>query len=157
MNNVSADTQPPTAPTFADSQLALETGRRLTQLLANEPLATLCIRVARVNEPEELISVPLTAFQLLNSVLHEMGKGNAVALIPVHTELSTLEAAVFLNVSPPFLIEQLEKGVIPHRKDGVHRRVILKDLMEFKQSMEHNRLKSLKELSAIDQEVGFGY
>ena len=56
-----------------------------------------------------------------------------------------------------FLIEQLEKGVIPYRKVGTHRRVMFKDLMEYKQTMDHNRLKALDELSAIDQELGLGY
>ena len=86
-----------------------------------------------------------------------MAKGNAVTLIPVHAELTTQQAAQTLNVSRPFLIEQLEKGVIPYRKVGTHRRVMFKDLMEYKQTMDHNRLYALGELSAIDQELGLGY
>ena len=76
-----------------------------------------------------------------------MAKGNAVTLIPIHSELTTQQAADILNVSRPFVIEQLEKGAIPYRKVGTHRRVVLKDLMEFKQTMDRNRLKALKELS----------
>jgi len=86
-----------------------------------------------------------------------MAKGNAVTLIPVHAELTTQQAAQILNVSRPFLIEQLEKGVIPYRKVGTHRRVMFKDLMEYKQTMDHSRLNALEELSAIDQELGLGY
>jgi excisionase family DNA binding protein len=86
-----------------------------------------------------------------------MAKGNAVTLIPVHAELTTQQAAKILNVSRPFLIEQLEKSVIPYRKVGTHRRVMFKDLMEYKQTMDHNRLNALEELSAIDQELGLGY
>ena len=83
--------------------------------------------------------------------------GNAVTLIPVHAELTTQQAAQILNVSRPFLIEQLEKSVIPYRKVGTHRRVMFKDLMEYKQTMDRNRLNALEELSAIDQELGLGY
>ena len=86
-----------------------------------------------------------------------MAKGNAVTLIPVHAELTTQQAAQILNVSRPFLIEQLEKSVIPYRKVGTHRRVMFKDLMEYKQTMDRNRLNALEELSAIDQELGLGY
>jgi hypothetical protein len=32
-----------------------------------------------------------------------------------------------------------------------------KDLMEFKQAMDRNRLKALDELSAVDQKLGLGY
>ena len=38
-----------------------------------------------------------------------------------------------------------------------NRRVTLKDLMEFKQTMDRNRLQAIEELSAIDQELGLGY
>ena len=152
-----ADIQKAVPPTAADAQLALESSRRLTQFLAARPKKALRVRIELENEPEESISIPVTAFQLLNSILTEMAKGNAVTLIPVHAELTTQQAADILNVSRPFLIEQLEKGVIPYRKVGTHRRVMFEDLMEYKQTMDHNRLKALEELSVIDQELGLGY
>jgi excisionase family DNA binding protein len=152
-----ADIQKAVPPTAAEAQLALESSRRLTQFLAARPKKALRVRIEPENEPEESISIPVTAFRLLNSILTEMAKGNAVTLIPVHAELTTQQAADILNVSRPFLIEQLEKGVIPYRKVGTHRRVMFKDLMEYKQTMDHNRLKALEELSVIDQELGLGY
>jgi len=144
-------------PTAADSQLALESSRRLTQLLAAEPKKSLRVRIEPENEPEESISIPVTAFRLLNSILTEMAKGNAVTLIPVHAELTTQQAAHLLNVSRPFLIEQLEKAVIPYRMVGTHRRIKFQDLLEYKLTMDRNRLSALEELSAIDQELGLGY
>jgi excisionase family DNA binding protein len=144
-------------PTAADAQLARESSRRLTQFLAAKPKKSLRLRIEPENEPEESISIPVTAFRLLNSILTEMAKGNAVTLIPVHAELTTQQAAHILNVSRPFLIEQLEKGAIPYRKVGTHRRVMFKDLMKYKQTMDRNRLNALEELSAIDQELGLGY
>lgn len=144
-------------PTAADAQLARESGRRLTQFLAARPKKSLRVRIEPENEPEESISIPVSAFRLLNGILTEMAKGNSVTLIPVHAELTTQQAAQILNVSRPFLIEQLEKGVIPYRKVGTHRRILFKDLMEYRQTMDHNRLNALEELSALDQELGLGY
>ena len=144
-------------PTAADAQLARESSRRLTQFLAAKPKKSLRVRIEPENEPEESISIPVSALQLLNGILTEMAKGNAVTLIPVHAELTTQQAAQILNVSRPFLIEQLEKGVVPYRKVGTHRRIMFKDLMEYKQTMDRNRLNTLEELSAIDQELGHGY
>jgi excisionase family DNA binding protein len=144
-------------PTAADAQLARESSRRLTQFLAAKPKKSLRVRIEPENEPEESISIPVSALQLLNGILTEMAKGNAVTLIPVHAELTTQQAAQILNVSRPFLIEQLEKGVVPYRKVGTHRRIMFKDLMEYKQTMDRNRLNALEELSAIDQELGHGY
>lgn len=144
-------------PTAADAKLAQESGRKLTQFLAAKPQKLLRVRIEPENEPEESISIPISAFRLLNGILTEMAKGNSVTLIPVHAELTTQQAAQILNVSRPFLIEQLEKGVISYRKVGTHHRIMYKDLMEYKQTMDHNRLNALEELSALDQELGLGY
>ena len=94
---------------------------------------------------------------LLADILREMGLGNSVMLLARQSELSTQQAAELLNVSRPFLVEQIEKGALPCRKLGTHRRVNVHDLLAYKQRMEQARLQSLEELSAIDQELRLGY
>lgn len=156
------DFQEAVTPAAADVQLARESGPRLARIVALKQQApqaseSLTVRIESENKSEEPISVPVAALKLLNVILTEMAEGNAVTVIPVHAELTTQQAAQILNVSRPFLIEQLEKGVIPYRKVGTHRRILFKDLMQYKQTMDHNRLNALEELSAIDQELGLGY
>jgi len=157
MNRLLTDIQGAIAPTEAEAQLARQSSQRLAQILAARPEPSLAIRIERQGEPGESIAIPISAFRLLNNILTEMAQGSAVTLIPVHAELTTQQAAEILNVSRPFLIEQLEKGEIPYRKVGTHRRVMFKDLMRYKQAMDHNRLKALEDLSAIDQDLGLGY
>jgi len=60
------------------------------------------------------VGAPGAAVRLFASILTEIGKGNAVTLIPIHAELSTQEAV--LNVSRPFLVKLLDEGKIPSRK-----------------------------------------
>src|SRR5579871_1206050 len=120
-------------PTPDDTRLAQESSRSLARVLAGKPRKPLRVRVAPDDQPEETISIPLSAFRLLNDILTEMAKGNAVTLIPVHAELTTQQAADLLNVSRPFLVEQLESGQVPFRKVGTHRRVLFRDVMAFKQ------------------------
>ena len=152
-----ADIEEPSPPTVADAQVALESSRRLAQVLAAKPKKPLRVCIEPENEPQESISIPVVAFQLLNDILDEMAKGNAVTLIPIHAELTTRQAAEILNVSRPFLIEQIEGGAIPFRKVGTHRRVLFKDLMDYKQTLDRSRLDALEELSALDQKLGLGY
>ncbi len=144
------------APTPDDTRLAQESSRRLAKLLGRRR-KSLHLRIQPDDEPEETIAIPLAAFRLLADILTEMAKGNAVTLIPIHAELTPQQAADLINVSRPFLIEQLEKGAIPFRKVGKHRRVLFQDLMAYKQKMDQNRLKALDELSAQAQELGMGY
>jgi excisionase family DNA binding protein len=143
-------------PTPDDSRLAQESSRRLAKLLGSRE-NKLRLRIQQDDEPEETIAIPLAAFRLLADILTEMAKGNAVTLVPIHAELTTQQAADLINVSRPFLIEQLEKGAIPFRKVGKHRRVLFQDLMAYKQEMDQNRLKALDELSAQAQEPGMGH
>lgn len=143
-------------PTERECELALESSRRLARFLAEHPDA-FRLRIESAGESGESIDVPTTALRLLQSVLTEMAKGNAVTVIPVQAELTTRQAADVLNVSRPFLIRLLDGGKIPCRKVGTHRRVRCDDLMRYKQQIDRDRLKALEELSAQAQELDLGY
>ncbi len=119
-------------PSDADTRLAQESTRRLAKILGVQNEAVR-VHVRPDGRDEETIDIPLSAFRLLANILTEMAQGNAVTLIPVHAELTTQQAADLLNVSRPYLIELLEKGTIPFRKVGTHRRILFKDLMDYKQ------------------------
>jgi excisionase family DNA binding protein len=131
MATLMSDIPETVTPTPDDALLAQESSRRLARLVASKPKEPLRFRIETENVPEETVSIPAAAFRLLSDILTQMAQGNAVTLIPIHAELTTQQAADTLNVSRPFLVEQLEKGVIPYRKVGTHRRILYKDLMDY--------------------------
>lgn len=146
------------APSDADRREARASSRRLAPYLAGKSK----VRVQVVSEEgrpveEEPLPLPGPALDLLFLILTEMAQGNAVTLIPVHAELTTQQAADLLNVSRPFVIELLEKGEIPYRKVGTHRRILLNDLLKFKDRSEAQRRKALDELAAQAQDEDMGY
>jgi excisionase family DNA binding protein len=156
MASILSDFPETVTPSADEVQIAQKTSRRLAKFLVRKRNKPFRLRVEPDNQAEEVV-IPASAFRLLIEILTHMAKGNAVTLIPVHAELTTQQAADLLNVSRPFLIEQLQKGAIPYRKVGTHRRVLFKDLMDYKQGMDQHRLKALEELSAQAQELGMGY
>jgi excisionase family DNA binding protein len=109
------------------------------------------------NGQTEDIVLPGQVLQLLLDILSEMAKGNAISLVPIHHELSTQDAANLLNVSRPHLVSLLEKNELPFRKVGAHRRVLAKDLLEYKGKMDEKRKATLDELAALSQTLGMGY
>src|SRR5438876_11831940 len=80
----------------------------------------------------DTIVLPAAATRVLLEALTQMAQGNPVMLIPIHAELTSQEAADYLNVSRPFLIGLLEQGEIPYRKVGKHRRGLLRDMLGYK-------------------------
>lgn len=109
------------------------------------------------NKGDKKIILPPQALQLLVGILEEMGQGNAVSLIPIHTELTTQEAADLLNVSRPYLINLLKEGKIPFRKVGTKRRILAKDILRYRASIDKKRLKALEALAKQAQELDMGY
>ncbi len=71
--------------------------------------------------------------------------------------LSEQEAAIFLNVSDPFLVAQLESGRLPYQNVGEFRCVELAELMKFRRSMHVDTDAALQALATQAQELGLGY
>jgi excisionase family DNA binding protein len=68
---------------------------------------------------------------------------NGQALEPRDAVLSTQEAADAIGVSRPTLVKLLESGEIAFSKPGRHRRVQLKDLMDYQQRIRRHRREVL--------------
>lgn len=142
----------PALPTEQEAKLALESSRLLAGCLGRGELARL-----KFIDGNQEVDVPASALRMLVDILAQMAEGNAVAIVPYHAELTTQQAADFLNVSRPHLVGQLERNELPYRKVGSHRRILFKDLVEFQQRSRVGRKKALDELAAQAQELGVGY
>ena len=77
-----------------------------------------------------------------------------VNVMPDSAELTTQQAAEFLNVSRPYLIKLLESGQIPFRRVGTHRRIRFRDLRLYKSQDDLKRRQAADELTQLSQELG---
>ena len=141
-------------PTPAEVEQAKQTSRTLSKY-ADVDRVQMSLKGSN-GESDEFV-LPGHVLQLLLDVLSEVSQGNAVSLIPHHQEVSTQEAASLLNVSRPFLVGLLEKGKVPFRKVGSHRRVLLTDILAYKKKTEELRNQALDELTSLSQDEGMGY
>ncbi len=103
---------------------------------------------------EEAVEIPAQAVRLLREMLNQMARGYAVALTPLHVELTTRQAADLLQVSRTFLVRLIDEGRIPCRKVGTHRRVRTDDILAYRRATESRRRDALDTLTAQDQELG---
>jgi excisionase family DNA binding protein len=145
----------PAMPSDKDIQLARESSRVLAGIPAKK---TNTFEVEIIGEKKRTtIKIPPSVIQMLLTILTQMAAGNAVTIIPIHTELTTQEAAELLNVSRPFLVQLLEEGKIPYRKVGTRRKILFQDLMEYKKIDNAERSKILDKLAEQAQILKIGY
>jgi excisionase family DNA binding protein len=143
---------PPTLPSEEEAKLARESGRLLAAFVGKGKTARLKVVVGK----DEIV-VPVAALRLLVDILAQMAEGNAVTIMPVHTEFTTQQAADFLNVSRPHVVELLARNEIPYRKVGTHRRVLFKELLAYREKSMAGSREALDELAKQAQELRMGY
>ena len=123
--------------------------------LARHALASKSLTLNIVDEEQdEPIVLPAEAVALLLGILRMMASGLGIALTPLHSELTTKQAADILHVSRPYLIKLLDAGDIPYHKVGTHRRIRREDVMTYKRKFRQEREAFLDRLVAESQELG---
>jgi excisionase family DNA binding protein len=119
----------------------------LGQVRPDEPVFLLAPAGVRASVPERLRSV-------LSQAARELERGRDVTVFAADRELTTQQAADPLNVSRPFLVGLLDRGVIPSRNVGTHRRAALADVLAYRERRAAERKVLLDELAAERQASG---
>lgn len=142
----------PTIPSAQDSLLAQQASRALERHQKDD--ASLRLQIATSGADVTTLDLPAPAARLLMTILKELGEGHAVTLVPIEAEVTTQQAADLLNVSRPYLVGMIEKGTLPARMVGNQRRLPLKDVLAYKADIKAKAYEAMKEIAAIDQELG---
>jgi excisionase family DNA binding protein len=109
----------------------------------------------RLVGPDDVeIELPEGIHALLVSIVENLKAGNGVSVIPMHAELTTVEAAQLLNVSRPFLIKKLEADELPHHMVGTHRRLKLADVLAYRDRLDIAANEALDAMTAEAEELG---
>lgn len=135
-----------------DAELALRAAKRIREYLTTHPGAD-PVKIQGELAGADALVVPREATVLLAKVLGYLANGEGVNVIPETAELTTQQAAEFLNVSRPYVVKLLESGEIPFRLVGTHRRVRFRDLSEYKSRDDLARRRAADELTVLTQEL----
>jgi excisionase family DNA binding protein len=103
------------------------------------------------------VAVPREVFELFVAALEAIADREAVTLVPGEKEMTTQEAAEYLNVSRPFVVQLLERGQIPFRKVGSHRRVRFSDVCKYREVDDRKRAKVAAALTREAEALGLEY
>ena len=98
------------APSPADADVARASSERLAAFLRKDRALTLTVAGAH---GRETVQLPPSVGALLLEILQNMAAGSVVGVLRRDAELTTQQAADYLNVSRPFLVGLLGSGRCP--------------------------------------------
>ncbi|MEV6311690.1 helix-turn-helix domain-containing protein [Streptomyces sp. NPDC051840] len=99
-------------------------------------------------------TLPSEVYEALIVVVRALSEGKAVTVAPVNTTLTTQEAADLLGVSRPTFVKILDEGSVPFSRPGRHRRVLLADVLAYKEERRMRRRSGLDRLTELTEDAG---
>jgi excisionase family DNA binding protein len=102
----------------------------------------------------EVVELPEKLFDVLRQVADALASGRGVSVVPQDMKLTTQQAAEFLGISRPTLIKLLSTDQIPFETIGRHRRITLRDILEYQDKFRLNRRTTLRRAARAGQEAG---
>jgi excisionase family DNA binding protein len=95
------------------------------------------------------IELPAEVYRVLRHVVEALQQGFAVTVMPLTQTLTTQQAADLLGVSRPTLVKLLGRGEIPFERVGTHRRILLRDLLAYRDERRAAQYAAL-DATAVD-------
>lgn len=138
-----------------EAQMAKAAQRCIVAALDHSKTPSIGLVDERANEP--MVRLPPKALRLVAQVLGAMAERKPFTVVPHQHELTTVEAAHYLNVSRPFVIKAIEAGHLQAHKVGSHRRIRDEHLADYRRTMLGRQKDALQGLSDSAQELGLGY
>ena len=142
-----------------DVELAKAAQRCIVSALDHSRAVNIAILEEGVDRIEgaPILKLPPNVLRLFADMLGTLAQGNAVAVVPKELYVTTQEAAMFLNVSRPYLVRLLDEGNMPFHKVGTHRRIKFEDVVAYRDRRHQASHDALQELADQAQELNMGY
>lgn len=123
--------------------------------VASEALAALRRRPRRFTLPDgTTVRLPKVAVDGLIEMLDAVAHGEDATVVRTSREVTTQQAATVLNVSRPTVVKLIDEGTVPARKVGSHRRILLTDLLAYRDKVVAERRAALDEMTREAEELG---
>lgn len=100
-------------------------------------------------------AIPLQLEAVIKQAVEALIEGKEVKVIEAQSLITTQEAADYLGMSRPTLVQILNEGKIPFTQpgDGKHRRIRVSDLVEYQERVKANRRFYLDRMVRISEEI----
>jgi hypothetical protein len=110
------------------------------------------LRIRRRGGQDETLILPPAAVSAVETLLARLLSGERVAVLTEDQELSPTEASAILGISRPLVVLRMDRGDLPFRYVGKHRRALLRDVLALKAKLDV-RQKALDELAEDTEDL----
>lgn len=90
------------------------------------------LHVRRRGGREQTLALPPAAADAVATLIDRLLSGDRVAVLAEDQELSPTEISPILGISRPLVVLRMDRGDLPFRYVGKHRRALLKDVLALK-------------------------
>lgn len=118
------------------SERDLKTVTSLPRLAAGDRME---LHVRRRDGKEQTVALPAAAVDAVETLIDRLLSGDRVAVLSEDQELSPTEISPILGISRPLVVLRMDRGDLPFRYVGKHRRALLKDVLSLKARLEAQR------------------
>lgn len=101
---------------------------------------------------DDRVEIPHEVYRVLRQVIEAMDRGLAVTVAPHTQTLTTQQAADLLGVSRPTVIKLLNEGLMPFERNGTHRRILLQDLLSYRERRRREQYAALEATADLGDE-----
>ncbi|MGE0006889.1 MAG: helix-turn-helix domain-containing protein [Parvibaculaceae bacterium] len=97
------------------------------------------LRIQRKSGKVHVVGLSAPAAAVIEMLLARLSEGERVAILSEEQELSPAEASEILGISRPLVVLRMDRGELPFRYVGKHRRARLKDVLALKHRLDARR------------------
>jgi excisionase family DNA binding protein len=101
--------------------------------------------------PGDQVELPAEVYRLLRQVIEAMNANLAVTVVPRAQSLTTQQVADLLGLSRPTVIKLLDQGQIAYERVGKHRRLLLRDVLAYRESRRAEQYAALEAMAGADE------
>lgn len=121
---------------------------------AREMLHSLGSRSRIATDDGTVIELPTAAHEVLVEFLTAVADGERAFVLRSPEQLTTEQGAAILGVSRPTVIRLVDAGKLPARAVGTHRRLVLGDVLAYRDASAVKRRSALAAMTHDAEDLG---
>ena len=100
------------------------------------------------------MALPTEVNEAILDLLGRFAEGHGVIVASIDSLLTTSQAAELLGISRTYMVRLIDEGRMPAQYRGTHRRVHLKDVMQFMETSRRTRADKLDAIAELSERTG---